>query len=73
MSYDALRQGRHSLHHQIYCITTVPRDRHALFTGITTARLLVRDIGDYTYLGLCLDDRSRCNATGRMNSTLQFC
>ena len=72
MSYDALRQGRHSLHHQIYCITPVTCDCHALFTVITAARLLVRDIGDYP-LGLCLDDRSRCNATGRTNSTLQFC
>ncbi len=44
MSYDALRRGRHSLHHQVYCITTVTRDRHPLFTDITTARLLVREL-----------------------------
>ena len=32
MSYDSLRRGRHSLHHQVYCITTVTRGRHPLFT-----------------------------------------
>ena len=41
MSYDALRRGRYSLHHQVYCITTVTRDRHPLFTDITAARLRV--------------------------------
>jgi len=40
MSYDSLRRGRHSLHHQVYCITTVTRGRHPLFTDITAARLL---------------------------------
>ena len=44
MSYDALRMGRHSLRHQVYCITTVIRDRHPLFADITTARLLVREL-----------------------------
>ncbi len=44
MSYDALRRGRHSLHHQVYCITTVTRGRHPLFTDITAARLLVREL-----------------------------
>ena len=44
MSHDALRTGRHSLHHQVYCITTVTRDRHPLFTDITVARLLVHEI-----------------------------
>ena len=40
MSYDSLRRARHSLHHQVYCITTVTRGRHPLFTDITAARLL---------------------------------
>ena len=44
MSYDALRRGRYSLTHQIYCITTVIRNRHPLFTDITSARLLVREL-----------------------------
>jgi putative transposase len=44
MSYDALRKGRHSLHHQIYCITAVTRDRSPLFTDFTTARLLIREL-----------------------------
>ena len=44
MSYDALRRGRHSLHHQVYCITTVTRDRQLLFTDINAARLLVREL-----------------------------
>jgi REP element-mobilizing transposase RayT len=44
MSYDALRRGRHSLAHQVYCITTVTRDRQPLFTDITAARLLVREL-----------------------------
>ena len=44
MSYDALRRGRHSLHHQVYCITTVTRDRHPLFTDINAARLLIREL-----------------------------
>ena len=44
MSYDALRKGRHSLHHQVYCITTVTRDRHPLFTDMTIARLLVCEL-----------------------------
>ena len=44
MSYDALLRGRHSLHHQVYCITTVTRDRCPLFTDITTARLLVHEL-----------------------------
>ena len=44
MSYDSLRRRRHSLHHQVYCITTVTRNRHPVFTDITTARLLVREL-----------------------------
>ena len=44
MSYDSLRRGCHSLHHQVYCITTVTRGRHPLFTDITAARLLVREL-----------------------------
>ena len=44
MSYDSLRRGRHSLHHQVYCITTVTRGRHPWFTDITAARLLVREL-----------------------------
>ena len=44
MSYDALRRGRYSLHHQVYCITTVTLDRYPLFTDITAARLLVREL-----------------------------
>ncbi len=44
MSYDALRKGRHSLHHGVYCITTVTRDRHPLFTDIHSARLLIREL-----------------------------
>jgi hypothetical protein len=44
MSYDALCRGRHSLHYQVYCITTVTRDRHPLFTDIHAARLLVHEL-----------------------------
>jgi len=44
MSYDALRRGRYSLPQQIYCITTVTRDRRPLFTDIIIARLLVREL-----------------------------
>jgi len=44
MSYDSLRRGRQSLHHQVYCITTVTRGRHPLFTDIIAARLLVREL-----------------------------
>ena len=33
MSYDALRKGRHSLHYQVYCITTVTRNRHRCQSG----------------------------------------
>ena len=44
MSYGALHRGRHSLHHQVYCITTVTRDRHPVFTDFITARLLVREL-----------------------------
>ena len=39
MSCDALRRGRYSRQHQVYCIATVTRDRHPLFTDITAARL----------------------------------
>ena len=44
MSYDALRKGRHSLHYQTYCITTVTRDRRPVFTDFTAARLLVGEL-----------------------------
>ncbi|VAW79281.1 Transposase and inactivated derivatives [hydrothermal vent metagenome] len=44
MSYDALRRGRYSLHHQIYSITTITRNRHPLFADINTARLLVHEL-----------------------------
>ncbi len=44
MSYCALRRGRHSLHHQAYCITMVTRGRHPLFTDIAAARLLVGEL-----------------------------
>ena len=44
MSYDALRRGRYSLSQQVYCITTVTRDRRPLFTDMTTARALVREL-----------------------------
>ena len=44
MSYDALRKGRHSLHHQVYCITTVTRNRNPLFADIYVARLLAREL-----------------------------
>jgi len=44
LSCDALRRGRHSLHHQVYCITTVTRGRQPLFTDITAARLLVHEL-----------------------------
>ena len=44
MSYDTLRRGRYSLHHQVYCITTVTRDRHPLFADIIAARLLVCEL-----------------------------
>ena len=39
MSCDALRRGRHSLHHQVCCITTVTRDRHPLFADIIAVGL----------------------------------
>ena len=44
MSCGALCRGRNSLHHQVYCITTVTRGRHPLFTDITVTRLLVREL-----------------------------
>jgi len=44
MSYDALRRGRYSLAHQIYCITTVVRERRSLFADMTSARLMVREL-----------------------------
>ena len=49
MSYEALRRGRYSHFNQVYCVTTVTRDRRPLFTDITTARLLVREIGSYPH------------------------
>ena len=56
LSYDALRTGRYSLRNQVYCITTVTRDRHPVFTDIKAARLLVHELrrlhenGDVTSL-----------------------
>jgi putative transposase len=44
MSHDALRRGRHSLQHHVYCITTVTRDRRPLFADITVARLLIHEL-----------------------------
>jgi putative transposase len=44
MSHDTLRKGRYSLCHQVYCVTTVTRNRRPLFTDFTTARLLVREL-----------------------------
>ena len=44
MSYDALIKGRHSLQNQVYCITTVTRNRLPLFRDFTTARLLVGEL-----------------------------
>ena len=44
MFYGALLRGRHSLRHQVYCITTVTRDRHPVFTDFIAARLLVREL-----------------------------
>ena len=44
MSCGALCRGRHSLHHQVNCITTVTRSHYPLFTDITAARLLVREL-----------------------------
>ena len=44
MSYDALRKGRYSHSHKVYCVTTVTRNRRPLFTDITIARLLIREL-----------------------------
>jgi REP element-mobilizing transposase RayT len=44
MSYDALRSGRCSLLHHVYCITTVIRNRQSIFTDITSARLLIHEL-----------------------------
>ena len=44
LSYDALRRGRYSLHNQVYCITTVTRDRQPVFTNLNAARLLVHEL-----------------------------
>ncbi len=44
MPYDALRRGRYSHPHQVYCVTTVTRNRLPLFTNIITARLLVHEL-----------------------------
>jgi putative transposase len=44
MSYDALRKGRYSSSHQVYCLTTVTRNRRPVFTDISTARLLIREL-----------------------------
>ncbi len=51
MSYDALRKGRYSHSHQVYCITTVTRNRWPIFTDITTARLLVHELRRLHYDG----------------------
>jgi putative transposase len=44
MSYDALRNGRHSHPHCAYCITTVTRSRLPLFNNFVAARLLINEI-----------------------------
>jgi len=44
MSYDALNKGRYSQAHQVYCITTVTKNRRALFTNMTAARLLSQEL-----------------------------
>ena len=86
MSYDALRKGRHSLHHQVYCITTVTRDRHPLFTDLNTARLLVHELRRLhesknitslawvimpDHLHWLIQLNGSDNYAGRMNSALQ--
>jgi REP element-mobilizing transposase RayT len=85
MSYDALRKGRHSQHHQIYSITTVTRDRQRLFVDINVARLLVHELrrlhdnGDITslawvimpdHLHWLIQLNGSDNYAGRMNSAL---
>ena len=87
MSYDALRKGRHSIPNQVYCITTVTRDRNRLFTDINAARLLVQEMrrlhenGDVTslawvimpdHLHWMLQLSGPKNTLGRMNSALQL-
>jgi putative transposase len=86
MSYDALRRGRHSQQNQIYCVTTVTRDRQPLFTDIKTPRLLVHELrrlhdnGDVTslawvimpdHLHWLIQLNGSNNYAGRMNSALQ--
>ena len=86
MSYDALRRGRHSQHNQVYCVTTVTRDRQPLFTDINTARLMVHELrrlhenGDVTslawvimpdHLHWLIQLNGSDNYAGRMNSALQ--
>jgi putative transposase len=44
MSYDALRRGRYSQPHQVYCLTIVVHHRRPIFTDFTVARLLVREL-----------------------------
>ncbi len=44
MSYDELRKGRYSIPNQIYCVTTVTRNRRPLFNEINTARSLVHEL-----------------------------
>jgi len=39
-----LSKGRYSRYRQVYCVTTVTRNRRPLFTDITTARLLIREL-----------------------------
>ena len=87
LPYDALREGRHSICHQVYCITTVSRNRDPLFTDIHAARLLVHELrrlyedGDVTtlawvimpdHLHWLLQLKEFGNSDGRMNSALQL-
>ena len=87
LPYDALRKGRHSICHQVYCITTVTRNRDPLFTDMHTARLLVQELrrlhedGDVSSLAwVIMPDHLHWliqlsesdNYDGRMNSTLQL-
>jgi putative transposase len=86
MSYDALRKGRHSQHHQIYSITTVTRDRQPMFVDINVARLLVHELrrlhdnGEVKslawvimpdHLHWLLQLNGSDNYAGRINSVLQ--
>jgi REP element-mobilizing transposase RayT len=44
MTCDALRRGRFSLPHHIYCVTTVTRGRIPVFIDLAAARMLIREL-----------------------------